>query len=173
MRSSKPENKSGNPLDSYTKEILSKALGNDHFNLGVDLGCGWGEYGRILKPHVGFLVGVDRNPARLKSALANGYDRAVVGDISSFQVLNADVTFLFYSVEHIPPKEGVKLLSRLRMQDVFLTTDTKFAFYPGDHHSLWSEEVLRGMGFQTFTYSRGLIDLYFGPSIFARRARNF
>lgn len=159
-------------VDHFTKEILAYELANTRFSLAVDLGCGFGDYADILKQHVEYLIGVDRSLERLKVALANGYDEVVCDDINTFEVpWNTDIVFMFYIIEHIPLKDGLNLLNRLSNYSIILTTDTRSAPSPTNHHSLWSEQLLQSIGFRTGLYSRALLqDVVWGRSIFAFRA---
>lgn len=41
------------------RNALKRELQNKHFNIAVDLGCGTGDLGIVLRPNVDYLIGVD------------------------------------------------------------------------------------------------------------------
>ncbi len=68
-------------------DLLLKAMGssNSHFwPRAVDLGCGTGLMGPLLRPHVQLLEGVDLSSAMVEKARERGcYDRLEVSDLVS------------------------------------------------------------------------------------------
>jgi predicted TPR repeat methyltransferase len=64
---------------------LDRVAPGRRFRLGLDLGCGSGLAGRVLRDRVERLVGVDLAPAMIALARdAGGYDELVVGDLVGF-----------------------------------------------------------------------------------------
>jgi len=161
-------------MDEKTLEVVERFLKGKQFNVGVDLGCGYGEYSCILKRHVQFLIGVDRSVERLEYARKHGcYDMVVVSDIKNYYPsFDVDVAFMFDVIEHLPKKEGYILLDRWmrKAKMIVLTTPSKyFPFVPKNSHlSVWSDRELKQLGFETLKYRRDFFrTLIFGEHIFA------
>ena len=65
--------------------MLQTAIGERKFNRGIDLGCGTGLAGPLLRDRVDSLVGVDLSPKMLeKASERNLYDELVVSDIVNY-----------------------------------------------------------------------------------------
>ena len=160
-------------MHHVTKTVISKVLEGRHFNVAVDLGCGHGDAGDVLKHHCNFLIGVDRSIGRLAVAKEfGGYDKIVCSDIKEYKLPpDTEALFMFNSLEHIPLTDGVELLKRSNwVPFTLLTTDTKFALSLTNHWALWSEKLLRNLRFKTTTYRRDLIsDTFWGKQLIALR----
>jgi predicted TPR repeat methyltransferase len=70
-------------------EVLLAAIdavaGESRFGRALDLGCGTGLMGAVLRPRVGVLVGVDLSPAMLTEAGKKGlYEQLVAADLMDF-----------------------------------------------------------------------------------------
>jgi predicted TPR repeat methyltransferase len=64
---------------------LDRVAPGRRFRLGLDLGCGSGLAGRVLRDRVERLVGVDLSPGMIALAeQAGGYDELAVGDLEQF-----------------------------------------------------------------------------------------
>jgi len=136
-----------NPVLQDQVEAILKGY---HFGFSVDLGCGWGI--RWLRNYTFYLIGVDKSGLRLNMAKNRGYDEVVQMDLRQYEIPNAcDSVFLFDVIEHVPKKDGIALLKKLKRKRIFilLTTPEKFwsfNIYNG-HVSLWSREELEELGF--------------------------
>jgi len=156
-----------------TKSVVSKVLSDKTFNICVDLGCGNGSAGDVLKPHCVTLIGVDHNLPRLSVAKEfGGYDQVVYSDVRSYKIpYNADAVSMFDFIEHIPRIDCIKLLQSLRnVPFVVLTTPTKFFQIARDGHlpdSVWSKQELESYGFKVTEYSEGMYDLLYGSKLLA------
>jgi len=148
--------------------LLSKQ--NAHYRYGVDLGCGYGEYGFFLKRYVDYLIGVDKNPARLSVAAVNGYDAVFEANILDFYIPDeCDVVFLFDVIEHLPKDAGYELIRRIGSKTIYLTTPMKyFQVATNEHVSLWTVEELRSLGFEVNIIEiKGLRKMFYGNKILA------
>ena len=150
-----------------TRRVLKALLKGRQFRVGIDLGCGDGLAGRLLKRHVEFLVGVDHSPHRLRLAGMRGhYNELVLSEIQDFEIpTGVDAAFLLDSLEHLPKTDGYHLLQRLNYVPFILITtpETWHEFaWRNRHQSLWTEQELQQLGFATMTYDLGLIGAMFG-----------
>ena len=153
------------------KNALWRELKNRFFQVVVDLGCGSGDLGRILRPHARYLIGVDISEELLNKAAQTGYyDELVLSDIRNYYLPSeTDLVVLIEVIEHMPHEDGEKLLQSLyRVPNIILSTPARF--YPAlpkmPHISLWSETQLQEYGFKTKIISTFFI---FDPTIFATR----
>lgn len=160
-------------MHSNTKQQLQNILSGKTFTLGVDLGCGSGDAGPILKQHIDYLIGVDSN--RLLLTQAHIYDELILQDIRMYVLpKNTEAVFLFDVIEHIPHNDGEQLLLALMgVRNAYLTTPKHFfldgAGGVGPHQSLWTEEELKNYGFTTFVYQAEILAFLGHTSIFACR----
>ncbi|MFA8385549.1 MAG: methyltransferase domain-containing protein [Pelagibaca sp.] len=80
-------------LDYQGPQIIADALRRTNgvpVAHGLDLGCGTGLIGPILRPHCGHLTGIDLSQAMLSEAQAKGvYDRLEKGDIQELPISDA------------------------------------------------------------------------------------
>jgi SAM-dependent methyltransferase len=142
------------------QQAVTVALLGNRFRRSVDLGCGTGDGGELVKPHTSYLIGVDIDLNALKVAKDRGfYDELVHVDICEFRIpWGVDSVFLFDSIEHISKEEGLKLLRGLWDKFVMLTTPwwsmSLLLAWPWDGHvCTWSAEELRAEGFTVAGYS--------------------
>jgi SAM-dependent methyltransferase len=136
--------------------VVSKALEGRRFRLSLDLGCGTGDGGVLVKPHTVYLIGVDMDPLALKEAGKRGvYDELHHADIRGFPFDGADSLFLFDSLEHVSKAEGYALLEKARGRFIMLTTPWYSTPLLGnwEHKCVWTEAELRALGFRTEGYS--------------------
>lgn len=161
-------------MNPNTKKLAAKLLKGKHFNLCVDLGCGEGYNGDVLKKHCDYLIGVDHNPSRLSVAKKfSGYNEVHLEEVTDYEIpAGTDAVFMFEIIEHIPKQAGFDLLLKLRhIPFIMLTTPTKFqsSLSIRNHHvSLWTEKELQEQGFKTTTFSYGLLtDIFYGYGIMA------
>lgn len=142
-------------MESHTLKQVQQALKDRHFQVAVDLGCGFGEYASLLKKHCDYLIGVDRNTERvLLSGYNILYDRLVRDDIRTYIFpVETEAVFLFDAIEHIDFNEGLALLDDIGSRFCVVTTPIKFFSGALDGHiSLWSAEQLERLGFTTVVY---------------------
>ncbi len=131
---------------------LIQALGDKQFGRCIDLGCGWGDAGKILRPHVNRLIGVDRSEEWLGNASSTEYyDERVLSDIRDYWS-SADLVVCMDVIEHIPHSDGEQLLCRyLHIPNMIISTP--FEFFPNPksmpHLSLWADVELAQYGFST------------------------
>lgn len=139
---------------------VSQLLQNQYFNVVVDLGCGEGKLGPVIRDQVGYLIGVDENEKTLQKAYRQGlYDELVVCDIRNYPIPgNADLVCLLEVIEHLPKEDGLVLLQRIRAP-IILSTPSKYYAKPWNspHLSLWTPEELQALGFTVYVYPRGLV----------------
>lgn len=159
------------------QSVVSKVLEGKHFRYSIDLGCGWGEAGPILRKHTSFLVGVDRNPEYLKVAAERTspggspvYDRIIQYDLRYYPDIippKVDSVFLFDIIEHLKLLDGKILLTRLQNTPfLMLTTPSKFFPIARDGHvTLWTEEELSKYGFRTAKFPIGWLTMFNGNEI--------
>jgi len=127
---------------------LKALLEGRHFWIGVDLGCGIGSAGRTLRPHFGWLIGVDRNFERVEVAKRRGhYDEMVLADLREYQwPYDTEAIFLMDVIEHLDYNDGVRILERLSsVPFVVISTPSKFHEFVTSnmHKSIWDEGVFR------------------------------
>lgn len=137
-----------------TKSI-SQALEGRYFNLAVDLGCGPGPHGEVIKPHVGHLIGVDHDYGRLNVALEfSDYDEIVWSDVREYELPpETEAVFMFEVIEHLTKEDGWKLLNRIsHVPFVLLSTPeiffTAFTSMFDGHISLWKPEEFINLGYK-------------------------
>lgn len=139
------------------KQAVKAVLRGRCFRKSVDLGCGTGDGGEILRSHTGYLIGVDVDVEALRVAENRGfYDRLVHADARAYGIpWGVDSVFLFDVIEHFPKQDGLRLLRGLGNRFVMITTpwwSTPFLSNP-EHVCVWSAEELRAEGFTTASYS--------------------
>ncbi|MBA7493294.1 hypothetical protein ES702_03852 [subsurface metagenome] len=142
------------------RKVVGDALTGRTFNNSLDLGCGFGDGGALVKPHTVYLIGVDLDPSALSEAKHRGvYDEFHEGDMKNYPWGSADSVFLFDTIEHISKEEGKELLRKLRGRFTMLTTPwhslsllSPWGAWDG-HRCVWSSEELQGEGFTTEGYS--------------------
>ena len=142
----------------------------------VDLGCGEGSLGYILKSFTSWLVGVDSNPHFLNAANNLGYyGELVLVDILNYEVpIESDSLFLFEVIEHFPRELGTQLLEELLVlaptKFIMVSSPSKFAD-PWQHKSLWTSEDFFNLGFND-VYATPANDPKWGEMLVAVRRRN-
>ena len=135
---------------------VREVLRGRRFRRSCDLGCGAGDGGALVRPHTGYLVGVDLNPRALEEASRRGvYDELHLCDMRAFPLDRFDSVFLFDSLEHIDKPDGYELLERCRGKYVMITTPwwSLWPFADPGHRCVWTPEELRRLGFETRQYS--------------------
>lgn len=152
-------------------KIIEDVLEGKRFGKAVDLGCGYGQYAPLFKKHCEYLVGVDRDPIRLKLAWETGcYDELYLEDLR-FYVPPKDVEaiFLIDVIEHLEKTEGFKLLQRIsEVPYILIITPSKFCPFSADgHHSLWLQSEFESVGFKTATFATGIDQNLYGLGILA------
>lgn len=160
-------------MNPETRRVVSKILEGRYFSKAVDLGCGEGYYGDLLKTHVDYLIGVDHNLPRLRVAKEFAcYDEVTLSEIREYTLpVGVEAVFMLDSIEHLPKKDGFDLLLKLRnIPFVLISTPTVFTpfAFRNDHQSLWTESEFIENGFNVTKYNRGITGL-FGESIIAWR----
>jgi predicted TPR repeat methyltransferase len=74
-------------LDYRAPDLLTAALPARHFDRVMDLGCGTGLAGLLLRPLAGRLDGIDISAGMLAQAAAKGvYDRLVKADLATLEI---------------------------------------------------------------------------------------
>ena len=139
--------------------IIKDLIGNRRLGIVVDLGCGNGILGQIIRPNVEYLIGIDHNMYRLKIAeRRNIYDRLVFSDIRDYILPSeTEAVFMIEVIEHISKEEGKLLLSRLSWVPIIaLTTPRTFCSFSleNGHVSLWTQQDFTSLGFQTTIFNR-------------------
>lgn len=141
------------------------------FSFSVDLGCGIGSFGPLLKQNTKYLVGVDVDSYFLSIAeLQKTYDELVNIDVSYYPIPpEADSVFLFEFIEHLPKERGVALLNSLYSK--FVMVSTPLIINPNNplHISLWSIADFKNLGFNEI-YT--LENIPYGNIIAIRRNKN-
>ena len=90
-------------MESHTLKQVQQALKDKHFQVAVDLGCGFGEYAPLLKKHCDYLIGIDKD---IERTLLAGYDiiynRLVRDDIRTYILpVEVEAVFWFDGPEHL------------------------------------------------------------------------
>jgi len=145
-------------MHSAIRELVSQTLGSllykPQLNRTLDLGCGSGDGGEILRPYTRYLVAVDLDPAKVEAARRRKvYSEVHLGDLRAWRLDGYDSVAIFDALEHIPKEEGEELLDRLGNRVVILTTPW-WSFEPlegSGHLCLWSPQELQDRGFKTWT----------------------
>ncbi len=136
-------------------ESIKRALEGRYFNLAVDLGCGPGPHGEVIKPHVKHLIGVDFHYGRINVALKfSGYDEVVLSDVREYELPpETEAVFMFEVIEHLTKEDGLKLLNYIsRAPFVMVSTPeiffTSFTSVFDGHISLWKSEEFTNLGYK-------------------------
>ena len=146
--------------------FLSDTIG--YVSRGVDLGCGNGSMGRVLKKHVSYLVGVEKDRWKLSQAEKTGcYDELVLADIREYDLPSHAVAFLFEVIEHLPVEDGYALLNRIGTRIVLSTPAKFFPIARNGHISGWTAEMLEKLGFRCVEVDAGLSGIFYGKKILA------
>lgn len=147
-------------LYNPTNIVLKKILEGKKFKCIVDLGCGEGGKGWILKKHCKHLIGVDRNKTRLKKASKTGYyDELHLSDIMEYQIPGeCDLVTMIDVIEHLPKNDGYILLNNIGNKSSIIITPAKYFPIARDGHiSLWTEWDFTRLGYTVYRYRRGWI----------------
>ena len=140
----------------------------------VDLGCGRGFYGMVIRQNFGNvkLIGVDIWPPYLEEARGR-YDELVRADIRDYvkQMGFVDVALMMDVIEHFEKEEGLRLLGELRRRAGHIFVSTPLFPYPQgplegnpyeEHKSYWSREEMESLGFRTI-YTGNVVGIYVWP----------
>lgn len=143
------------PIPQHNVNIeyaVEEILAEKDFMYSVELGCGLGGLGVIIRPHTQWLVGVDSNVDYLENSNPV-YDRLVHADLRACEFSElVDSVFLFEVLEHISKEEGHILLSKLQGKYVLLSTpDTFYSDEKTNHLCVWSVEELHTLGFTVWS----------------------
>jgi len=158
-------------VNPNTKLLASKILKGRYFSKCVDLGCGEGYYGDLLKNHCSYLIGVDHNYPRLGVAKEfGGYDEVVLSEVQNYSIpYDVDAIFMFDVIEHLPKTDGFDLLlNTRRAKFTLLTTPAVFHTFLGirnRHQSFWTEKELQENSFQTLVYNSGIFGFFLNEII--------
>jgi len=90
----------------------------------LDLGCGPGEYGPILKKKCKLLWGVDADKKLLKIAKSRGYNKLIckkIGDKLPFKTKEFDCIWCSEFLEHLPNLEIIDELERITKKAIVIT----------------------------------------------------
>jgi protein-L-isoaspartate O-methyltransferase len=140
-------------------DAVGKTLDGCEFNTILDVGCGQGSLGNILKKHCKKLVGIEPHEPYAKLARKAGYDEVISADVSKAVLPEADAVVMLDFIEHIPKKEGLNLIQTLQktVKMIIITTPSKFhdnldvvkeTNNPFEKHvSHWSSDDLKALGF--------------------------
>jgi len=135
------------------QRLVRNALKSRKFHSSIDLGCGAGDGGVLIRPHTNYLVGIDLDKSALNEAYRKGvYDELYLGDMRTFPLDSADSVFMFDSLEHISKAEGYQLIDRIGNRFAMITTPWWSIPHPG-HKCLWNITELNGIGFTTSAHS--------------------
>jgi len=151
-----------------TRKVIRELLKGRYFRgITVDLGCGEGLAGRLLKSHSNYLIGVDHALGRLRLAAYRGYyDELVHSEIQHYTVpVTTEAVFMLDSLEHMSKKHGSYMLQRLdHVPFILVTTPETFhrMTFRNHHLSHWSEDELKNYGFSTCTFDCGLLGAFLG-----------
>ncbi|MBA7490874.1 hypothetical protein ES702_01417 [subsurface metagenome] len=153
--------------------IINDLIGNRHLNIVVDLGCGEGVLGWIIRSKVNYLIGVDHNKYRLTSAEGrNVYDELVFCDIRDYMPPpRTEAVIMIEVIEHITKEDGELLLSQLGWVPIIvLTTPQKFSpfSFRNGHVSLWTQQDFISLGYETMLFGRPFrFEFFFGKTLLA------
>jgi len=135
------------------QRIVGDALTGRKFNSSIDLGCGAGDGGVLIRFHTDRLVGVDLGTSALAEAYRKEvYDELYVGDMRTYPLGSADSVFMFDSLEHISKADGYQLLEKIGPRFTMITTPWWSIPHPG-HKCLWPITELNRLGFTTEAHS--------------------
>lgn len=130
----------------------------------IDLGCGIGDWGYLLRTRKEgefYLHGVDYNKERLEKIPRGIYDRLTVKDFRKSVCLDE---FYHYSlciqvIEHLEREKGFKLLREINNKCTIKSIVTTPLGYMEDeyHFSGWSEYDLQSFGYKTMRISYNVL----------------
>jgi hypothetical protein len=160
------------------RNAVMEHLEGYHFSRSIDLGCGSGDGGELLRSHTNYLIGVDNDPNALKTAESRRiYDELHLADIRKFEIpWDVDSITLYDSLEHIPKECGYRLLKKCEGKFTMITTPFwNFINSSPDHKCTWSARELEDLGFEVQGYSFfpdiGMCVSYGGFFVAVRRDR--
>lgn len=108
-------------LQGWVAETLRRL--NRRWSRSLELGCGTGDGGVLLRPYTSYLVGVDVDPAAVEEAQKRGvYDELHVRDARDWPLQGFDSLFMFEMIEHIPKEDGYRLLEKCGNLTTMLST---------------------------------------------------
>jgi len=130
-----------------------------YFKTIIDLGCGEGSYAIHLKQYASRVIGVDVDP--LSVVISKGhYDKVIEANISNIILPRNCAVFCNQVIEHMTPKNGVRLLKQLRSKakfaiiccpvDPFRRQEWRILAPWGKQHShksTWTPSVFNHYGF--------------------------
>lgn len=139
--------------------MLAAILAGPHDSV-VDIGAGNGKWGRLLKPHVMHLAGVEAWASAAESnGLAHVYDRLIVADaraVTSWGIFDAAI--LGDVLEHLPRADALGLVDRLKTAGVRIFLTVPITPCPQDgtvygnpfetHLDQWTDDELVALGWQ-------------------------
>lgn len=158
------------------QELVAYVLGGCFFAVAVDLACGSGGLGSLIRGNVGYLIGVDHNEERLSRASRRGvYDELLLMDVREYvPPPSTEALFMLEVIEHLSKAEGIELLSRFdRVPTIVITTPEIFysVSLKNGHASHWAFYELNQLGFETFIFRRNpFIELLYGRGLIALKA---
>lgn len=160
--------------------VVESLLHGKHFKKVVDLGCGFGDFGHVLREHSDYVIGIDADPSMISYATdKNVYNELIVSDAKDFiPDQDTDLVLAIEIIEHMTKDEGIGLLNNMKnVQNMIVTTPVKFNenCYFGrkfqEHKSLWTEQDFSNMGFQTGRIPIGWMATYiYGGDIIAYKS---
>lgn len=142
-----------------------------NYDTCVDLGCGQGVIGSVLKTRAKYLIGVSLESGEPPYLKRLEYDKYVTSDIRKYIPPKDALITMFDVLEHISKEDGFSLLERLKDHPVILTTPSKFfkAADGGEHKCVWSEEELRKLGFEVRRIAAGVFQPFYGELLLAAK----
>lgn len=156
-----------NMIDNLLTELI------DHVDCGIDLGCGNGSMADVIKRHVNYLIGVEKDKWKLTSCRRTGfYDELVHADIREYEIpAKVDVVFLFEVLEHLMLEDAIEFLNRTEQIIILSTPEKYFPIARNGHLSVISVPLLTKLGFEYRLTKMGPILLGGGRRILAYRRR--
>lgn len=153
-------------------KVVKSFIGKQQIGVALDLGCGGGALGELIRENCRYLIGVDKDEERLAIAAEKAvYDELVVCDMREYPIPpEVNAVFMLEAIEHIPHEDGEKIFDAIWDKEAFITTPIKF-YKEGErvpHVSVWSVEEFEAYGFTCRTFSVSLLyDAFLGGEIFA------
>jgi len=162
------------------RQKVKETLGSAVYDTIVDVGCGSGALGEILRKNCRQLIGLELHPIAGERAKRTGLYNEVRGvPAERFDFSGADAVFLIDSIEHLPKSEGISLIKKLQENCKFIFIHTPGKFHRNldiaeltgnsfeEHVSFWGDGTLESLGFKVSRVPfRGTLKERYGDMIF-------
>jgi len=167
---------------------LTNFLDRKYYNTILDIGCGDGKYGSILKEYCNELIGIDIN---INTSISNNlmyyYDKLIEVNILEYpeilKELNYNLCVMTSFIEHIQKEDGLNIIKNMSNSDIFISTPSKFSNShtifninnkPDLHKSLWNINDFYNLNFtNVYNVKVGILhNIFYGNYVIALKNIN-